>query len=74
MSDQSDRVEVRDLLNWALDHLGPADRMAVLLVHVEGHSIAETSELLGWSKANVKVRCFRARRKLRRLIRKELNQ
>lgn len=68
------RVENWDLLNRVLDYLSPADRMAVLLVHVEGRSTAEAAELLGWSTANVKVRCLRARRKLRLLITKELGQ
>lgn len=65
-------VEDWDLLEWALNHLKPADRMALVLVHVEGRGVAEAGALLGWSTANVKVRCFRARAKLRRLIGEEL--
>ncbi len=65
-------LETWDLLEWALAHLTPADRMALTMVHLEDRSVAEAAELLGWSTANVKVRCFRARARLRRLITEEL--
>ena len=65
-------LEAENLLGWALAHLSAGDRMALTLVHLEGSSVSEAAELLGWSTANVKVRCFRARQKLRRLIDHEL--
>lgn len=66
-SDQ-ERYEIRELLDWALGHLSPGDRLALTLVHLEGHSVAEAAALLGWSTVNVKVRAFRARGKLRQVI------
>jgi len=63
-----DRYEAWELLDWALGHLSAADRLALTLVHLEGYSVAEAAELLGWSGTNVKVRTLRARRKLRRII------
>jgi len=62
------RFEAWELLDWALGHLSAADRLALTLVHLEGYSVAEAAEFLGWSGANVKVRTLRARRKLRRII------
>ncbi len=62
-----------ELLDWALGHLSPADRMAVTLVHLEGLSLAEAAEALGWSPTVVKLRTFRARRKLRNIISQSLS-
>jgi len=62
------RQEAQELLAWALDRLSPEDRMVLELVHLEGHSVRETAKLLGWSVANVKVRAFRSRKKLRALL------
>jgi RNA polymerase sigma-70 factor, ECF subfamily len=64
--------EAREILDWALDGLSAEDRMVVELVHLEGHSVKEAARLLGWSTANVKVRSFRSRKKLRHLIDKGL--
>lgn len=63
-----ERYETWELLDWALGHLSPGDRLALTLVHLEGHSVAEAAALLGWSTVKVKVRNFRARGKLRQVI------
>lgn len=60
--------EAKEVLTWALGKLSAADRMVVELVYLEGLSIKEAAKLLGWSAANVKVRSFRTRLKLRRLL------
>ena len=44
------------------------------LVYLEGFSIEEASKLLGWSRAKVKVRAFRARQKLQGLIKEKGNK
>jgi RNA polymerase sigma-70 factor (ECF subfamily) len=52
-----------------LMHRLPApDRFILLLLDGEGWSVAEIAQRLGWSSTNVKVRAFRARRKLRRML------
>ena len=61
-------IEARDLLNWALGKLTPEDRMVLELVYMEGLSVRETADLLGWSTANVKIRSFRSRAKLHKLL------
>jgi RNA polymerase sigma-70 factor (ECF subfamily) len=51
-----------------LAQLTPADRFVLLLLDGEGWSVKEIALRLGWTATNVKVRAFRARRRLRRLL------
>ena len=68
------QMEAREILNWALQKLSAGDRMVLELVYLEERSVHEAAELLGWSKANVKVRSFRARMKLEKLLSKMKEQ
>lgn len=61
-------AEVRAVLDWALSRLTPENRMVIDLVYFEGYSTRETAALLGWSLANVKIRLFRVRKQLKRLL------
>ncbi len=65
---ESSQKEARELLDWALDRLSAEERMVLELVYLEGYTVKEAAELLGWSVANVKVRSFRSRKKLKKLI------
>lgn len=60
-------IGARDLVHKLLGDLSPADRLVITLLDLEQKSVKEISTLTGWSVALVKVRAFRARRKLRRL-------
>ena len=51
---------VEPLLNDALSALRPADREAVLLRFIEGHSLAETGALLNLSEDAARMRVARA--------------
>jgi RNA polymerase sigma-70 factor (ECF subfamily) len=51
-----------------LARLAPADRFVLLLLDGEGWSTKEIAERIGWTVTNVKVRAFRARRRLRRVL------
>jgi RNA polymerase sigma-70 factor (ECF subfamily) len=62
--DPTARLEVERLLG----HLAGEDRFLLLLLHGEGWSVTEIAKRLGWSNANVKVRAYRARKKLRRVL------
>lgn len=66
--------EARELLARAMDRLSPEDRMVLELVHIEERPVKEIAELLGWSIANVKVRAFRSRKKLRSILEKMLER
>jgi RNA polymerase sigma-70 factor (ECF subfamily) len=65
--DPKDRLEARLTLDQMLASLAPVDRMIVILLYGEGYSVAEIAGLTGLSQANVKVRAFRLRRRLRTL-------
>jgi len=60
-------IGARDLVHTLLGGLSPADRLVITWLDLEQKSVKEISNLTGWSAALVKVRAFRARRKLRRL-------
>jgi len=66
--DDTARLETRELLDWALGKLKPEYRMVILLIHFDGYSVQETADFLELSTANVKVRAFRARKKLRKML------
>lgn len=62
----SDRIAARELLGRLLDCLSASDRLVIQLLHLEEQSVAEVKAKTGWSEALIKVRAFRARRKLRK--------
>ncbi len=62
----------RDLANKLLSSLRPDDRMVLALLKLEELSVAEISNLTGWTTAKVKMRSHRAQRGLRQLLRKLL--
>jgi RNA polymerase sigma-70 factor (ECF subfamily) len=64
--------EAREVLDWVLTRLSPKDRIVLELIYLEDLSVKEAASLLGWSVANVKVRAFRSRRKLEKLLREVL--
>jgi RNA polymerase sigma-70 factor, ECF subfamily len=68
INEKGSRNEARELLDCALGKLSAEDRMVVELVYLEGLSGKEAADLLGWSVSNVKVRCFRSRRKLEKIL------
>jgi len=67
-NERSHTEEARELLDWALDRLSAEDRIVLELEYLEGLSVKEAACLLGWSVAKVKVRSFRSRRKLKKLL------
>lgn len=63
-----DALEAHELVHKLLDQLNPDDRMVIQLLDLEQKTIAEISALTGWGQSLVKVRAFRARRKLQKLF------
>ena len=51
--------------------LKPPEKIVLELVYLEGYSIREAADLLGWSMANVKIRSYRAKKRLKAVL-KEL--
>jgi RNA polymerase sigma-70 factor (ECF subfamily) len=65
----SERATVAaDLTERVLGTLSPEDRMVLMLIDGEDTPVKDVAELLGWSESNVKVRAFRARRRLREAV------
>lgn len=64
----SGAAEAGDLVHRALARLPSRDRLVLTLQYLEGHTVAEISELTGWSRVMVKVQAWRARAKLKRLL------
>ena len=62
----------RDLAHKLLRLLSAEDRLVLVLLEVEGLSVAEIARLMCWSSPKVKIRAFRARTDLRRLLKKFL--
>jgi len=64
----SQGMAARELAVKLLDSLGPEDRLVINLLDLEQRPVAEISKLTGWSQTLVKVRAFRARRKMRKRL------
>jgi RNA polymerase sigma-70 factor (ECF subfamily) len=63
-----------DLADRLLAVLSPEDQQALLMIDGEDASIKEVAEVTGWSESKVKVRAFRARRKVREAMEKLLGR
>jgi RNA polymerase sigma-70 factor, ECF subfamily len=61
-----------DLADRVLGVLSPEDRLALTMIDGDEASIKEVAELTGWSESKVKVRAFRARRRVREAMEKLL--
>lgn len=61
-----DGVAARELAGKLLASLSPEDRLVLTLLDLESRSAAEVQAVTGWSITSIRVRAFRARRKLRR--------
>ena len=68
----SSAAESRDLVETLLGSLKPQDRLLITMLHLEGHSMDDVRQATGWNIGAIKVRAFRARRKLKQLF-QELN-
>jgi RNA polymerase sigma-70 factor, ECF subfamily len=68
-TDETQRVADRLDIIAALQQLSPGQRAAVVLVHIEGLSVAEAAEVLELPEGTVKSRCSRARAQLAAMLR-----
>lgn len=58
----------KQLVDRALEQLSPPARMIITLMEIEDRSVKEIAQLTGWSPTLVKVRAFRARAELRKVL------
>jgi RNA polymerase sigma-70 factor, ECF subfamily len=69
--DTSDRMAMRERLENMLGQLDKRDRAMLVLKEVEGFSVEEIAESMGLNANTVKVRLFRARRRIIAYCRRE---
>jgi len=65
-SEESDAARL--LVQRVLEELSPPARLVITLLEIEDRSVKEIAELTGWSVPLVKVRAFRARAEMRKLL------
>jgi RNA polymerase sigma-70 factor (ECF subfamily) len=58
----------RQLVAKVLEQVSPAGRLIITLLEIEERSVKEIAELTGWSVPLVKVRAFRARAEMRKIL------
>jgi RNA polymerase sigma-70 factor, ECF subfamily len=63
-----DADAARQLIRRVLDELSPPARLVITLLELEERSVKEIAALTGWSIPLVKVRAFRARAEMRRVL------
>lgn len=63
-----DADAARALVERLLAQLSPQARLIITLLEIEDRSVKEIAELTGWSAPLVKVRAFRARAEMRKLL------
>lgn len=62
----------RDLMEKLLGGISADDRILLQMLYAEEMSVADIAEVFGWSKSNVKIRAWRARAAVRKVLRKFL--
>ena len=68
--DISDRLEARERVERLLEGLDERDRLMLILKEVEGFAVEEIAQALDLNANTVKVRLFRARRRIVNKVRK----
>lgn len=61
-------VAAKQLVAKVLEQMTPAGRLIITLLEIEERSIKEIAELTGWSVPLVKVRAFRARAEMKKIL------
>jgi RNA polymerase sigma factor (sigma-70 family) len=64
--DPLENLAAREIVDKLLAQLAPADRLLMTLLHLEGRTVDEVRQITGWNVPVIKVRAFRARRRLRK--------
>src|SRR5438445_83745 len=60
----------RQLIERVMQELPPPARLVITLLEIEDRSVKEIAKLTGWSVPLVKVRAFRARAEMRKIVAK----
>jgi len=63
-----DADAARQLIQRIMEELSPDARLVITMLEIEDRSVKEIASLTGWSPTLVKVRAFRARAKMKRIL------
>lgn len=66
--------QAANILHGLLQRLKPEERVVMTLEYLEGNSVEQTARLLGWTQAMVKMRAYRAKKRLRDMYERERRQ
>ncbi len=69
---EEDKLIAADLVNRVLETLPAEDTLILQMIDGEGASIKEAAAATGWSESKVKIKAFRARRRMREAVEKLL--
>lgn len=58
----------KQLVQRILDQMSPAGKLIITLLEIEDRSVKEIADLTGWSVPLVKVRAFRARAEMKKIL------
>jgi RNA polymerase sigma-70 factor (ECF subfamily) len=67
-SASEDADAAKTLVAKVLEKLSPSARLVITLLEIEDRSVKEIAEITGWSVPLVKVRAFRARAEMRKIL------
>lgn len=66
--EENSPAAARELLDMAMAQMSPEDRVVLTMMELEEQTVEETARTLGWTGVRVRVRAYRARKKLARII------
>ncbi len=61
-------LQAKEMLDKALSKLKPIERIVITLLELEERTVKEAAVITGLSEANIKVRAFRARKALKKIL------
>lgn len=71
---QQRQREAWEVVQTLMEQLKDKERLIITLMELEEKSVKEVAALTGWSESNVKVRAFRARKKMREIFERKQNK
>src|SRR6478736_8231096 len=67
-SASEEAAAAKQLIQRILDQMSPAGKLIITLLEIEERSVKEIADLTGWSVPLVKVRAFRARAEMKKIL------
>lgn len=68
---ETDKTDIQQLAYQLLERLPSSDRLVLTLLYFDKCSTEQIADRMGWSRAMVKMRAYRARAKLRTIVENE---